>query len=144
VTLRRGTLAVFAGLALFAAGMWLPSLPVFVVSGVITGAGGSLVVRGSLAAAAATAPPPSRAEVIAGYFLGAYAGLSIPVIGLGIADQYAPATSCSCSWRSPPWPSPPPAGPSYGTTTTTRARAPEADLLHSRLLGASQARDASW
>jgi hypothetical protein len=48
-------------------------------------------VRGSLAAAAATAAPQSRAEVIAGYFLGAYAGLSIPVIGLGIADQYAPA-----------------------------------------------------
>jgi MFS family permease len=91
VTLRRGTLAVFAGLALFAAGMWLPSLPVFVAGGVITGAGGGLVVRGSLGAAAATAPPESRAEVIAGYFLGAYAGLSIPVIGLGIADQYAPA-----------------------------------------------------
>ncbi|HEY6790135.1 MAG TPA: MFS transporter [Trebonia sp.] len=91
VTLRRGTLAVFAGLALFAAGMWLPSLPVFVVGGVITGAGGGLVVRGSLGAAAATAPPESRAEVIAGYFLGAYAGLSIPVLGLGIADQYAPA-----------------------------------------------------
>jgi MFS family permease len=91
VTLRRAVPVVFAGLALFAAGMWLPSLPVFVVGGVITGAGGGLVVRGSLAAAAATAPPQSRAEVIAGYFLGAYAGLSIPVIGLGIADQYAPA-----------------------------------------------------
>jgi MFS family permease len=91
VTLRRAVPVVFAGLALFAAGMWLPSLPVFVVGGVITGAGGGLVIRGSLAAAAATAPPQSRAEVIAGYFLGAYAGLSIPVIGLGIADQYAPA-----------------------------------------------------
>jgi MFS family permease len=91
VTLRRGTLAVFAGLALFAAGMWLPSLPVFVVGGVITGAGGGLVLRGSLAAAAATAPPQSRAEVIAGYFLGAYAGLSVTVIGLGIASEYGPA-----------------------------------------------------
>jgi MFS family permease len=91
VTLRRAMPAVFAGLVLFAAGMWLPSLPVFVAGGVVTGAGGGLVVRGSLVAAAATAPPESRAEVIAGYFLGAYAGLSIPVIGLGVADEYAPA-----------------------------------------------------
>ena len=91
VTLRRAVPLVFAGLALFAAGMWLPSLPVFVAGGVITGAGGGLVVRGSLVAAAGTAPPESRAEVIAGYFLGAYVGLSIPVIGLGIATEYAPA-----------------------------------------------------
>ena len=91
VTLRRAVPVVFAGLALFAAGMWLPSLAVFVAGGVITGAGCGLVVRGSLVAAAATAPPESRAEVIAGYFLGAYAGLSIPVIGLGIASEYAPA-----------------------------------------------------
>jgi hypothetical protein len=38
-----------------------------------------------------TAPPESRAEVLAGYFLGAYIGLSVPVIGLGIATEYVPA-----------------------------------------------------
>jgi MFS family permease len=90
-TLRLSVPMVFAGLALFAAGMWLPSLPVFVVGGVITGAGGGLVVRGSLVAAAGTAPPESRAEVLAGYFLGAYVGLSVPVIALGIATEYVAA-----------------------------------------------------
>jgi hypothetical protein len=42
-------------------------------------------------AAAGTAPPESRAEVLAGFFLGAYIGLSAPVIALGIATEYAPA-----------------------------------------------------
>jgi len=65
VTLRRAVPPVPAGLALVAAGMWLPSLPVFVLGGVLTGAGGGLVVRGSLVAAASTAPPESRAQVIA-------------------------------------------------------------------------------
>jgi hypothetical protein len=29
--------------------------------------------------------------VLSGFFLGAYVGLSVPVVGLGIATQYAPA-----------------------------------------------------
>jgi MFS family permease len=91
LTLRVGQGLLIPGLALFAGGMWLPSLTMFIVGGVITGAGGGLVFRGALAAAVSTAPPESRAEVLAGYFLGAYVGLSVPVVGLGIATQYVPA-----------------------------------------------------
>lgn len=36
-----------------------------------------------------TAPSGSRAEVLAGFFLGAYIGLSAPVIALGVATEYA-------------------------------------------------------
>jgi MFS family permease len=90
-TLRLSVPVILIGLGLCAAAMWLPSLPVFVIGGIITGAGGGLVVRGSLVAAAGTAPPESRAEVLAGYFLGAYIGLSVPVIGLGIATEYVAA-----------------------------------------------------
>jgi MFS family permease len=90
-TLRLSVPTVLVGLALFATGMWLPSLPTFVVGGIITGAGGGLVVRGSLVAAASTAPPESRAEVLAGYFLGVYIGLSVPVIALGVATEYVAA-----------------------------------------------------
>jgi MFS family permease len=79
------------GLGLLVIGMWLPSLTVFVIGGVITGAGGGLVFRGALGAARETAPPHARAEVLAGYFLGAYIGLSVPVVGLGIATQYVAA-----------------------------------------------------
>jgi hypothetical protein len=82
---------LFAGLALFTVGMWLPSLPVFVIGGIVTGAGGGLVFRGSLVAAAGTAPHESRAEVLAGFFLGAYIGLSVPVILLGVATKYVAA-----------------------------------------------------
>jgi methylaspartate ammonia-lyase len=71
--------------------MWLPSLVMFVIGGVLTGAGAGLVFRGALVAASAAAPAESRAEVLSGFFLGAYVGLSVPVLGLGIATRYAPA-----------------------------------------------------
>jgi hypothetical protein len=61
------------------------------VGGVISGAGAGMVFKGALVTAASTAPPASRAEVLAGFFLGAYVGLSIPVVGLGIATTYLPA-----------------------------------------------------
>lgn len=90
-TLKVAVPVLFAGLALFTAGMWLPSLPVFVIGGIVTGAGGGLVFRGSLVAAASTAPKEARAEVLAGFFLGAYIGLSAPVIALGVATEYVTA-----------------------------------------------------
>jgi len=90
-TLKVAVPVLVAGLALFTLGMWLPSLPAFVIGGIATGAGGGLVFRGSLVAAAGTAPPQSRAEVLAGFFLGAYIGLSVPVIALGVATEYVAA-----------------------------------------------------
>jgi MFS family permease len=91
VLLRRGVPVIVLGLALTAGAMWSASLVMFVFGGLITGAGGGMVVKGSLVVAASTAPPQSRAEVLAGFFLGAYIGLSVPVVGLGIATTYSPA-----------------------------------------------------
>jgi MFS family permease len=91
LTLRISPFVLIPGLALLIGGMWLPSLTMFIIGGVVTGAGGGLVFRGALAAAGSTAPPESRAEVLSGYFLGAYIGLSVPVVGLGVATQYASA-----------------------------------------------------
>jgi MFS family permease len=90
-TLRLGPMLLLPGLALFAVGMWIPSLTAFILGGMVTGAGAGLVFRGALVAAGATAPPAARAEVLAGFFLGAYVGLSVPVIGLGVATQYVSA-----------------------------------------------------
>jgi MFS family permease len=90
-TLRTGPLLLVPGLALLVAGMWLPDLTTFVIGGVLSGAGGGLAFRASLAAAGSAAPPESRAEVLSGFFLGAYVGLSVPVVGLGIATQYVSA-----------------------------------------------------
>jgi len=90
-TLRISMAILIPGLGLLIGGMWLPSLVMFVIGGVLTGAGAGLVFRGALVAAGAAALPESRAEVLSGFFLGAYVGLSVPVLGLGIATQYAPA-----------------------------------------------------
>jgi MFS family permease len=90
MTLRISPLLLIPGLALLVTAIWVPNLVVFTVAGVITGAGAGLLFRAALSAAASTAPPESRAEVLAGYFLGAYVGLSVPVVGLGIATEYAP------------------------------------------------------
>lgn len=89
----RSVPVLVAGLGLLAAGMWIPNLAVFVVGGVLSGAGGGMVFKGALVTAVSTAPPTVRAEVLAGFFLGAYVGLSIPVIGLGVATQYYSAKS---------------------------------------------------
>jgi predicted MFS family arabinose efflux permease len=86
-TLRTGVVALVPGLVLLVLGMWLPSLAVFVVGGVVTGGAAGLLFRGGLTTAAATAAPQARAEVLAGYFLGAYIGLSVPVVALGLATQ---------------------------------------------------------
>ncbi|MDT4929900.1 MAG: hypothetical protein QOF92_2767 [Pseudonocardiales bacterium] len=89
--LRISMAILIPGLALLIGGMWLPSLAMFIIGGVLTGAGAGLVFRGALVAAGAAAPQEARAEVMSGFFLGAYVGLSVPVLGLGIATQYVPA-----------------------------------------------------
>jgi MFS family permease len=89
--LRRSVPVVVAGLALIAGGMWASSLAMFVIGGVITGVGAGMVFKGAIGVVASTAPAAARAEVLAGFFLGAYIGLSLPVIGLGVATQYVPA-----------------------------------------------------
>lgn len=85
VLLRRSVPTIVVGLLLFAGGMWDGSLPLFLIGGLITGAGAGMVFKGALVVTVSNAAPDTRAEVLAGYFLGAYIGLSIPVIGLGLA-----------------------------------------------------------
>lgn len=78
-------LALFlAGLAFVVADMSAASLAIFLI-GTITGgsAAGALVV-GSLSAANRLAPPEARAQEISSYFVFAYSGLIILVIGVGV------------------------------------------------------------
>ena len=91
--LRLGAVILVPGLALLSVAMWTANLPLFIVGGIVTGAAGGLLFRGAMSAAARTAPAESRAETLAGFFLGAYVGLSLPVIGLGVATQHASARS---------------------------------------------------
>ena len=76
------------GLALVVAGMSVASLALFLVATVVAGTAFGALVIGSLSAANRLAPPEMRAQAISGYFVFAYAGLAIPVVGVGVAVDY--------------------------------------------------------
>lgn len=84
-----GTAALSAGLALLVTALWAPSLALFLAGGVITGAGAGLLFKGGIVRASVlAAASENRAEVLAGFFLAGYLGLSVPVLGLGVATQF--------------------------------------------------------
>jgi MFS family permease len=93
-TLRRLLVAavalMVAGLVIAVAAVWLPapSLALFLLGGAVVGAGGAAGFKGTLGVVVAVSPPGALAEALAAYFLGGYIGLSVPVIGLGIALQF--------------------------------------------------------
>jgi MFS family permease len=86
-----GGTAMIAGLTLTALAVWLPSpsLALFLAGGALTGAGAGAVFKGTVGTVIAITPPESRAEALAGLFLAGYVGLSLPVVGAGIALQFA-------------------------------------------------------
>jgi hypothetical protein len=49
---------------------------------------GGAVIRGSLSVVIATASPADRAGALATYFTAGYVGVSLPVLGAGVALQY--------------------------------------------------------
>ncbi len=76
------------GLALVAAGMSAASLVLFGIGAVVAGSAFGALVIGSLSAANRLASAETRAQVISTYFVFAYSGLSIPVVGVGVASDY--------------------------------------------------------
>jgi MFS family permease len=88
-----GAVVMLLGLALVSAAVWLsqPSLALFLVGGAVTGGGAGLVVKATLSTVVELALPENRAEALAGFFLAAYIGLSVPVIGVGVATAFVPA-----------------------------------------------------
>ncbi|WP_134121058.1 MFS transporter [Kribbella kalugense] len=89
--LRLGLVAMSVGLVGVAIGGLIPNLWLFVIGGVVAGAGVGLVFRGAVATAASLADPSSRGEVLAALFLIAYAGLAIPVLAIGLGIAFLPA-----------------------------------------------------
>jgi MFS family permease len=85
-----GVTGIILGLAMVVTAVWArPSiLALFLVGGLITGAGGGAIFRGAIGVVTALAPPDARAGPLAGLFLAAYVGLSGPVIGIGITLQH--------------------------------------------------------
>ena len=84
-----GVAIVPLGLALVVLAVWLPkpSLDLFLLGGIVGGAGGGLLFKGGVATVSAIAEEEHRAEALAGLFLIGYVGLAVPVIGLGILTE---------------------------------------------------------
>lgn len=83
--LRLAMVFMAVGLAAMAVGVLTVSLPLFIVAGILAGAGVGIQFRASVAVAASLALPPSRGEVLAALFLVAYTGLAVPVLLVGFA-----------------------------------------------------------
>ncbi|GMA26566.1 MFS transporter [Luteimicrobium album] len=90
-----GSLMV-AGLAVVAVSGPALSLVLFVVGGVLAGAGQGLVFRSTIGVAVASSAPENRGEVLAAMFLAAYAGLTVPVVAVGVALAHFGAPSVLC------------------------------------------------
>ena len=89
--LATGLVTMVSGLALVVLSAWLarPNLTAFLIGGAIVGAGAGAIFKGSLGTVIAISEPADRAMSVAGLLLAGYLGLSLPVIGMGIALRQA-------------------------------------------------------
>jgi hypothetical protein len=91
-TLGLGTVSMLVGLVLLATAVRLssPSLAMFLVGGAFIGAGAGAVFKGTTALVLEAAAPEDRVTVTSQLLIALFVGLSIPVIGAGVAlDQGA-------------------------------------------------------
>ena len=83
-----GLAPLLVGLFILVASAWTSSLALFLIGGAVAGVGGGAIIRGSLSVVIATAGAAERAGALATYFTAAYVGVSLPVLGAGVALQY--------------------------------------------------------
>ncbi|WP_376772939.1 MFS transporter [Streptomyces himalayensis] len=78
-----GCLVLVAGLLLVGVSLLLASLPFLLVGAVAGGIGQGLAFRAGLTVVSAAAPENRRGATISAFFVVAYGGISVPVIGVG-------------------------------------------------------------
>lgn len=78
------------GLAIFLTSVWTspPSLALFLTAVIVAGAGQGAILRGSLTVAISITGPDDRAGALATFFTVGYLGVSLPVVGAGLALQH--------------------------------------------------------
>ncbi|WP_200799372.1 MFS transporter [Williamsia sterculiae] len=79
------------GLVAVGTGALVASLTLFLIGGGVAGAGVGILFRGSLGTAASVADPRRRGEALAGIFLVAYAGMTVPPLLTAAALSVWPA-----------------------------------------------------
>jgi MFS family permease len=88
-----GLAVMIVGLAVLAASLDAASYPLFVVGTVISGIAIGAAFSGGLATALSVASDSERGRVSSLFYLIAYAGVTVPVIGAGIGVAHAPILS---------------------------------------------------
>jgi MFS family permease len=85
-----GLAPMIIGLIVLVASAWIPSpsLALFLIGGVIAGAGLGAILRGSLVLVISTTGEADRAGALATFFAAGYLGVSLPVLGLGIGLEF--------------------------------------------------------
>jgi MFS family permease len=82
--MRRGCAGLILGPAIIFAALAAESLALLIVGGIVTGIGQGLGFRAALFTVNAAAPAERRAEVASSFFVVAFVGLSLPVVGIGL------------------------------------------------------------
>jgi hypothetical protein len=82
-----GTLSMLAGLVLLVVSVRLtiPNLALFLVGGALIGAGSGAVFKGTTGIVLETSAPQNRLHMTADLLIALFVGLSVPVVGAGIA-----------------------------------------------------------
>ncbi|MFC8271049.1 MFS transporter [Streptomyces sp. NPDC057271] len=88
VALPLGCLVLVAGLLLVGASLWVEALPLLEAGAVCGGIGQGLAFRAGLIAVGEAAPPAHRAATVSSFFVVAYAGISLPVVGVGALTEW--------------------------------------------------------
>ncbi|MBJ7907492.1 MFS transporter [Streptomyces sp. DSM 110735] len=78
-----GCAVLAAGLVLVGVSLLTESLPVLLAGAVAGGIGQGMAFRAGLTAVGAAAPPDHRGATISAFFVVAYLGISLPVVGVG-------------------------------------------------------------
>jgi len=89
-----GTTSMLVGLALLVVSVRLPNpnLAMFLISGALIGGGAGAVFKGTTGIVLQSSPPERRLAMTSDLLIALYVGLSVPVVGAGIAlDQGATA-----------------------------------------------------
>lgn len=83
-----GSVALIAGIGLMSWSLSTETAPVFIVASVVSGAGVGFGMFGALRTVGAAAPPDRRAQVMAAFYIVAYAAISLPAIAAGFTVRH--------------------------------------------------------
>jgi MFS family permease len=92
-----GIVVPAVGIAVVTIGLSTPSFALFLIGGIVAGVGTGVLFKSSIAAVAATSLPAERGDALSGFFLVSYLGLTLPVVGIGVATRYV-ATTTAMTW----------------------------------------------